>query len=234
MRINKLIAESGICSRRNADKLIMDGEVKVNGKVCTLGQEVDPISDSVVVSGKKINIVSKYEYYIMNKPKGYVCTVKDDKDRKTVMDLLPANITRVFPVGRLDYDSEGLLLFTNDGDLTFKLTHPKNEIPKTYLVKTEKPISDKDINLLRSGVVIDGVKTKKCNIKVIESNKNFTKVHITITEGRNRQIRKMFEAIGNNVDFLKRIKIGDLTLSGLNRGEIRKLTREEIDYLIYL
>lgn len=231
MRINKYLAESGICSRRSADKLILDGVVKINGKICTLGQEVDEFSDSVTVNGKKITPVTNYEYYIMNKPKGYVCTVKDDKERKTVMDLLPSNLKRVVPVGRLDYDSEGLLLFTNDGELTFKLTHPKNEIPKTYLVKTEKPVSEKDLAELRNGVMVDGKKTKKCKINVIEPTKTGTKLHITITEGKNRQIRKMLEAVNNNVDFLKRIKIGDLTLTGLNRGEIRKLSPQEIEYL---
>jgi len=233
MRINKYLAQSGVASRRNADKLIEDGVVKINGKIAKLGDEVD-FSDSVSVNGKQINTVKKYDYYMMNKPKGYVCTVKDDKDRKTVMDLLPNNSKRLFPVGRLDYDSEGLLILTNDGDLTFKLTHPKNEVPKTYLVKTEKPVSDEDLVKLRSGVVIDGVKTKKCNVKLIETNKTGSKLHVTITEGRNRQIRKMFEAVNNCVDFLKRIKIGDLALTGLNRGEIRALTSQEINYLLNL
>ncbi len=234
MRINKYLAESGVCSRRAADKLISDGLVKKNGKTCTLGEEVDIVNDKITVDGKPINVVKKFEYYIMNKPKGYVCTVKDDKDRKTVMDLLPKNTPRVFPVGRLDYDSEGLLLFTNDGDLAFKLTHPKNEVPKTYLVKTEKPVSDKDLAILRSGVVIDGEKTKKCNVSLIETTKKGSRLNVTITEGKNRQVRKMFEAVNNSVDFLKRIKIGDLKLSGLNRGETRKLTKEEINYLLYL
>ena len=234
MRINKFLAESGVCSRRAADKLIEEGVVKVNGKVCGLGTEINEAEDRVTVNGKTVNLVKKYEYYIMNKPKGFVCTVKDDKGRKTVMDLLPPNCARVFPVGRLDYDTEGLLILTNDGDLTFKLTHPKNEVPKTYVVKTEKTVSDKDLGALRSGVVIDGVKTKKCNVTLVETTKEGSKLQITITEGRNRQIRKMIEAVGNSVDFLKRIKIGDLTVSGLNRGEIRKLSPEEINYLILL
>lgn len=234
MRINKFLAESGVCSRRAADKLIADGLVKKNGKLCSVGEEIDIINDKITVEGRPVNIVKSFDYYIMNKPKGYVCTVKDDKDRKTVMDLLPKNIARVYPVGRLDYDSEGLLIFTNDGDLAFKLTHPKNEIPKTYLVKTEKPVSDKDLSVLRSGVVIDGIKTKKCNVMLIETNKKGSRLHVTITEGRNRQVRKMFEAVNNSVDFLKRIKIGDLKLTELNRGEIRKLTKEEINYLLYL
>lgn len=233
MRINKFLAESGVCSRRAADKLIEEGVVKINGKVCGLGAEVE-MSDSVSVNGKIVNTVKKYDYYIMNKPKGYVCTVKDDKGRKTVMDLLPPNIKRLFPVGRLDYDTEGLLILTNDGNLTFKLTYPKNEVPKTYLVKTEKPVTEEDLNKLRSGVVIDGVKTKKCNVKLIETTKEGSKLNITITEGRNRQIRKMIEAVNNNVDFLKRIKIGELKLTGLNRGEVRSLTPFEIEYLLNL
>lgn len=234
MRINKYLAESGVCSRRAADNLIAEGVVKKNGKVCSVGEDVDIVNDKITVSGKPVSIVKNFEYYVMNKPKGYVCTVKDDKDRKTVMDLLPKNITRVYPVGRLDYDSEGLLIFTNDGDLAYKLTHPKNEIPKTYLVKTEKPVSDKDVAALRAGVTVDGVRTKKCNVTLIETNKTGSKLHVTITEGRNRQVRKMFEAVGNSVDFLKRIKIGDLKLTGLNRGETRKLTPAEINYLLYL
>ena len=231
MRINKFLAESGVASRRASDRLIEDGVVKINGKIASLGDEVDPASDTVSVNNKIVNTVKKYDYYIMNKPKGYVCTVKDDKGRKTVMDLLPLSAKRLFPVGRLDYDTEGLLILTNDGDLTFRLTHPKNEIPKTYLVKTEKPVSDEDLVKLRSGVVIDGVKTQKCNVRLIETLKTGSKLHITITEGRNRQVRKMFEAVGNFVDFLKRIKIGDLTLTGLNRGEVRQLNMREIEYL---
>ncbi len=234
MRINKYLATCGVASRRNADKIIQDGLVKINGKICSMGDDVNVGEDTVVVNGKVVSVVKHFDYYIMNKPKGYVCTVKDDKGRKTVIDLLPSSVKRLFPVGRLDYDTEGLLILTNDGDLTFRLTHPKNEVPKTYLVKTEKPVSDEDVQKLRSGVYIDGVKTKKCNIRLIESTKTGSKLHITITEGRNRQVRKMFEAVNNNVDFLKRIKIGDLTLSGLDRGQVRQLTAREVDYLLNL
>ncbi len=234
MRINKFLALSGVASRRASDEMIKDGLVKINGKICSPGDEVDIGSDTVLVNGKIINTVKKFDYYIMNKPKGYVCTVKDDKGRKTVMDLLPPNIKRLFPVGRLDYDTEGLLILTNDGDLTFKLTHPKNEVPKTYLVRTEKPVNDEALAKLRSGVYIDGVKTKKCNVRLLETSKTGSKLHITISEGRNRQIRKMFEAVNNSVDFLKRVKIGDLTLSGLDRGEVRQLSPREVDYLMNL
>lgn len=231
MRINKFLAESGVGSRRACDKIIEEGRVKINGKVCSLGAEVDPVKDSVTFDGKKLGKVKKFEYYVMNKPKGCVCTVKDDKGRKTVMDYLPPLNVRVYPVGRLDYDSEGLLIFTNDGDFANRLTHPSNEIPKTYLVKIEGSIEESSLAKLRAGVVIDGVKTKKCNIKVVDEFKDFTKMHVTITEGRNREIRKMFETVGKEVVFLKRIKIGDLALHGLDRGECRKLTPEEIEYL---
>ena len=234
MRINKYLATCGVASRRNADKMIEDGLVRINGKICSMGDDVNVGEDTVVVNGKVVSVVKHFDYYIMNKPKGYVCTVKDDKGRKTVIDLLPPSAKRLFPVGRLDYDTEGLLILTNDGDLTFRLTHPKNEVPKTYLVKTEKPVSDEDVQKLRSGVYIDGVKTKKCNIRLIESTKTGSKLHITITEGRNRQVRKMFEAVNNNVDFLKRIKIGDLTLTGLDRGQVRQLSAREVDYLLNL
>lgn len=231
MRINKYLAECGVASRRAADKMIENGEVKINGKICSLGDEVDIDSDHVTVNGKTVSAVKKYDYYIMNKPKGYVCTVKDDKGRKTVMDLLPQNVKRVFPVGRLDYDSEGLLILTNDGELTYRLTHPKNEIPKTYLVKLEGTISDEALNKVRNGVVIDGKKTGKSNIKIVEQTRDAVRLHITITEGRNRQVRKMFLAVGKEVKLLKRIKIGELFLKGLDRGEVRKLTNEEVEYL---
>ena len=231
MRINKFLAECGIASRRGCDEIIKEKRVKVNGRVCDLGAEIDEVNDSVSVDGKKVARAKKFEYYIMNKPKGCVCTVKDDKGRKTVMDYLPKNTARIFPVGRLDYDSEGLLIFTNDGDLANRLTHPSNEIPKTYLVKTEGETPEKAVEKIRNGVVIDGKMTKKCSVKVIESCKDYTKLHVTISEGRNREIRKMFESVGKNVDFLKRIKIGDLPPRGLNRGEVRKLTAEEVEYL---
>ena len=147
------------------------------------------------------------------------------------MELLPPDAGRVFPVGRLDYDTEGMLLLTDDGDLTFRLTHPKNEVPKTYLVKIEKGITDAELNRLRAGVEIDGVLTGKSKVKVIETDKAFTKLQVTITEGRNRQVRKMFEAVGKQVVFLKRIKIGEMRLGSLPRGKVRKLTAEEIFYL---
>ena len=233
MRINKYLAESGVASRRACDKLIADGRVKVNGKPASLGEDVAD-GDEVTVDGKPVQRRTAHSYYLMNKPKGYVCTVKDDKDRKTVMQLLPAGVGRLFPVGRLDYDTEGMLLFTDDGDLAFRLTHPKNEISKTYLVKIEGSIGDAELNRLRAGVELDGKLTNKSRIKVVATDKKFTKLHITVTEGRNRQVRRMFEAVGKHIVFLKRIKIGEMPLGSLERGKVRKLTQEEIFYLTNL
>ena len=230
MRINKYLAECGVASRRGCDKLIEEGRVTVNGKTAALGDDIAG-GEEICVDGVPVSHGEKHSYYLLNKPKGYVCTVRDDKGRKTVMELLPPDAGRVFPVGRLDYDTEGMLLLTDDGDLTFRLTHPKNEVPKTYLVKIEKGITDAELNRLRAGVEIDGVLTGKSKVKVIETDKDFTKLQVTITEGRNRQVRKMFEAVGKQVVFLKRIKIGEMRLGSLPRGKVRKLTAEEIFYL---
>ena len=231
MRINKFLAEQGIASRRGADELVASGRVKINGKTAKAGDDVTA-SDVVELDGKILSHKVKYEYYLLNKPKGCVCTVKDEKGRKTVLDLLPAGAGRVFPVGRLDYDSEGLLILTNDGELAYRLTTPQNEIPKTYLIRVEGSITPVQLNRIRAGVEIEkGVVTKKCKINVIETDKAYTKLHVTLTEGKNREIRRMFEVVGKTVVFLKRIKVGDLTLSGLDRGAVRRLTQEEIFYL---
>ena len=231
MRINKFLAEQGIASRRGSDQIIAEWRVTVNGKPAKAGDDV-AADDVVMVDGKILSHKVKYEYYLLNKPKGYVCTVSDDKGRKTVMDLLPAGAGRVFPVGRLDYDTEGMLLLTNDGDLAYRLTAPQSEISKTYLVRIEGTITDQQLNRLRAGVEIErGVLTKKCKITVTETGKTFTKLRVVLTEGKNREIRKMFEVVGKNVDFLKRLKIGELTLTGLDRGAVRRLTPEEVYYL---
>jgi 23S rRNA pseudouridine2605 synthase len=211
--------------------MIAAGRVKINGVVATLGANVEDTDEVIVDDVLLSREEKKEEYYIMNKPKGVICTVSDDRGRKTVMDLLPQSVGRVFPVGRLDYETEGLLILTNDGDLAFRLTHPTSEIPKTYLVRIEGTMTEKDLNPIRSGVELDGVLTKKCKAHIVETDKAYTKVHITITEGRNRQVRRMFEAIGRSVAFLKRVSIGRLKLTGLDRGEVRPLTEQEIAYL---
>ncbi len=231
MRINKFLAEKGLTSRRRADEMISAGRVQINGKIASLGANVEE-GDEVLLDGQTIVVSEKKEeYYIMNKPKGVVCTASDDRGRKTVMDLLPENIGRVFPVGRLDYATEGLLILTNDGDLAFRLTHPSTEIPKTYMAKIEGTLTEEDLNPIRSGIELDGVLTKKCKAHIVETNKNYTKVEITIKEGKNRQVRRMFEAIGKNVELLRRVSVGQLRLKGLDRGQVRPLTEQEILYL---
>lgn len=230
MRINKFLAACGVASRRECDKLIESGAVLINGKPAQIGTDVGD-DDTVTVNGTTVS-VRKNEYYILNKPKGYICSVRDEKGRKTVLDLMPQGAGRIYPVGRLDYDSEGLLILTTDGALAQHLTHPSNEVPKTYLVKIEGTITEAGLNPIRSGVDIGGYVTKKCKAHIVETNKEYTKIHVTITEGKNREVRKMFEAIGKEVTLLKRIKIGEITLRGLDRGAYRKLTKQEVAYLL--
>ena len=234
MRINKYLAECGVASRRACDKLVAEGQVTVNGHTAAIGEDIDEQRDTIAVRGVPVERSIRHQYYLMNKPKGYICSVHDDRGRKTVLDLMPDRGGRIYPVGRLDYDTEGMLILTDDGDLGFRLTHPKNEIPKTYLVKIEGGITDAELNRLRAGVELDGKRTNKSKIKVVETDKKFTKLHVTINEGRNRQVRRMFESVGKEITFLKRIKIGDMGLGSLERGKVRKLTAEEILYLTNL
>lgn len=232
MRINKYIASSGVTSRRNADKLVTEGRVKVNGKTVTeLGFYVNENNDTVSVDGKKIALINKYTYIMMYKPKGCVCSANDECGRKTVFDYVDID-KRLFTVGRLDYDSEGLLLLTNDGALAQYITHPGNEIPKSYLVKVEGDIPEADLARLRKGVKLDdGSLTARAKVRLKEIAGNVYSYDVTIFEGKNREIRRMFEAIGKEVIFLKRVAVGDLRLGGLSRGTYRYLTDKEIDYL---
>ena len=232
MRLNKYIAECGAASRRGADKLISEGLVKVNNKTVTeLGTVVNEDNDTVTVNGKKLVLRNRNVYIILNKPKGCITAVKDDKGRKTVMDYVDVKDKRLFPVGRLDYDSEGLVLLTNDGDTAYKLTHPSSEIPKTYIVKVEGEIPEKELDKLRDGIPLDGAVTHRAKIKVLGSEDKISRIEITIYEGKNRQIRRMFEYIGYNVIFLKRTAIGEIRLGGLGRGLTRYLTPKEIQFL---
>lgn len=230
MRINKYIASCGICSRRAAEDLVRDGKIKINGKTTTdLATEIDECNDTVTLDGRKISLVSRFIYIMFNKPKGCVCTVKDDKGRKTVMDYLQEfGDKRIFPVGRLDYDTEGLLLLTNDGDFANRLTQPMSEVPKTYIAKVEGEIPESDLARLRNGIVLDGVKLRRCKIKVLGVENGITRYEVTIFEGKNRQIHRMFESIGKEVVFLKRVKIGEVKLGGLGRGANRFLTEKEL------
>lgn len=234
MRINKFLAECGIASRRNCETLVTAGRVKVNGKTVTmLATYVDPEFDLVSVDEKPVKPIARHLYLALNKPKGYVCTTNDEFGRKTVMDFFEGKYPgkRIFPVGRLDYDTEGLLILTTDGDLSNRLMHPRNEIPKTYVAKIEGEIAESDLNKLRQGVILDGVKTKKCKVRLLGTENNVSRVEVVITEGRNRQVRRMFESINRDVIFLKRTAIGDIKLGGLYRGNFRELKENEIEYL---
>jgi 23S rRNA pseudouridine2605 synthase len=231
MRLNKYISHSGYTSRRKADDLIFQGKVKVNNKIeKNPGYQVDVDKDVVIVEGKELKQDNKIIYIMLNKPTDVITSVDDQFDRKTVVDLVKID-ERVYPVGRLDYDSSGLILLTNDGDLTYKLTHPKHEIFKKYFVKVNKFLSDKEIYTLKKGVVIDGYMTNNSKIEVISKNRGHTNMYVSIDEGRNRQIRKMFKTQGADVLTLKRISIGNLTLGNLKEGNWRYLTKHEINYL---
>jgi 23S rRNA pseudouridine2605 synthase len=231
MRLNKYISHSGYTSRRKADDLIFQGKVKVNNKIeKNPGYQVDVDKDVVIVEGKELKQDNKIIYIMLNKPTDVITSVDDQFDRKTVVDLVKID-ERVYPVGRLDYDSSGLILLTNDGDLTYKLTHPKHEIYKKYFVKVNKFLSDKEIYTLKKGVVIDGYMTNNSKIEVISKNRGHTNMYVSIDEGRNRQIRKMFKTQGGDVLTLKRISIGNLALGNLKEGNWRYLTKQEINYL---
>lgn len=228
-RLNKYLADCGVGSRRECDALIKDGFVKVNGKVAVLGQTVTE-NDKITVKDKRVGDKQKLYYLMLHKPKGCVTTVKDDLGRKTVMDFIDLK-ARLYPVGRLDYDTEGLLILTNDGDLSNRLTHPRNEINKTYVCRVSGILKESERIQMERGVLIDGVKTAPAKVKILEQDQHHTRCEVIIHEGRNHQVRKMFEAVGKEVEFLKRVAIGDLRLGGLKRGEYRFLNELEIDYL---
>ena len=232
MRLNKFMASCGVASRRKCDEIIESGRVKINAKkVKKLGTQVDVKNDLVTVDDRAIRIRGDFEYYILYKPVGYVTTVSDPQHRKTVMELIPDSRKRLYPIGRLDYNTSGLLLVTNDGDLTQKLTHPSFELGKTYLATVEGEVTLADITKLKNGVDIGGFITSKAQVNLIRSNKNESKVKLTIHEGKNRQVRRMFLSIGKKVTALERIAVGKLTLSGLGVGECRPLFENEIEYL---
>lgn len=232
MRINKYIAQAGIASRRKADELIQSGKVKVNGACLTEpGYDVAE-GDTVEVEGKTIENSDKKVYYAMNKPIGCITSVKDDLGRATVMDVLTDVDERVFPVGRLDYNTSGLLFVTNDGDFAYRLTHPKHNVDKTYRVRIAGTLSKEKLATLRKGVDIGGFVTSRAKVDVVSWTKHSSIIEITIHEGKNRQVRKMFAAVGKNVQELERISIGNIKLGHLKQGQYRRLTKNEIEYLM--
>ena len=232
MRLNKFLSTAGIASRRKCDELIKEGRVSVNGQNMTeMGFDVNLKKDVVKFDGRVISLPTSFVYYKFNKPKGYVCTANDEKGRKTIFDLVNSSY-RLFSVGRLDYDTEGLLILTNDGDFANKISHPTFHIEKEYRVTVEGEILESEMAVLRKGVVVDGERLPSSKVKWLSYEKGFTKLSVIIDEGQNRQIRRMFEAIGKNIKLLKRIRIGKVSLGGLKRGELKELKPLEIALLL--
>lgn len=230
-RLQKIIANSGYCSRRHAEELILAGKVCVNGEVVReLGTKVSN-KDDITVEGNSL-LKDESVYFLLNKPRGIISSASDDKNRKTVVDLIKTD-KRIYPVGRLDYDTTGVLLLTNDGELTNLLTHPKNEVDKIYVAKLNKILDIGDLKTLENGVIIDGYKTRKCKVKIkkIDKIKNTCMVEVRIHEGKNHQVKKMFNTLGYDVIKLKREVFAFLTTSGLKSGEYRTLSPKEVKQL---
>ena len=233
-RLQKIIAESGYTSRRKAEELIKQGKVFVNGvKIVELGTKAS-FGDIITVNGVTLQ-KSDYVYFLLNKPRGIISSVKDEKDRKTVVDLIETD-KRIYPIGRLDYDTTGLILLTNDGELTNKLIHPKNKVEKVYLAKIKGIITGTDINKMKNGLVIDNQKTSPCRVKLKSYDKktNTSMVELTIHEGKNHQVKKMFEAVGYDVLKLTRIRFAFLDVKSLKSGEYRILNPKEVKRLYSL
>lgn len=232
MRINKYIAHAGVASRRKAEELIKRGLVTLNGQVVIELATTVKSGDRVEVEGQPIYNEEKV-YYLLNKPRGVISSVRDDKGRQTVVDLLPEVKERIYPVGRLDWDTSGLLILTNDGDFTDKMLHPRHEIDKVYVARVKGLASKDNLRPLTKGIVIDGKKTQPARYRIVKTDreKNRSVVELTIHEGRNHQVKKMFEAVGLMVDKLSRTRFGTLDLSGLNSGEARRLNKKEISQL---
>ena len=232
IRLQKYMADAGIMSRRAAEEEIKNGNVSINGHVASLGAKIDPRNDVISYRGKRIRYEKKeYTYIMMNKPRGYLCSTTDDRGRKCVTDLLDGVDARVYPVGRLDLVSEGILLLTDDGELKNRLTHPKHTIGKVYRVKVAGKVSDEQMEILTSPLVIDDYKIQPVTVTISGEDEGGTVLKMTLFEGRNRQIRKMCEAAGLTVKRLSRISIGNLKLDGLPVGKWRYLEQHEIDYL---
>ena len=232
-RINKYLAELGVGSRRAVDKMIEEKRIKVNGILAESGVKVDK-NDTITINGKPLNIEKKQKvYFILNKPKRVLSTAKDERGRKTVVDLIDTK-ERIFPIGRLDYDTEGLLLLTNDGEIFNKIIHPRTEVYKTYLVEAKGNINMTTLNKLKRGIMLDDKMTLPAKAKILLADERHTELHFAIKEGRNRQVRRMFELVGHPVINLKRIMLGELNLDGLEVGEYRPLTKKEINYLYSL
>lgn len=228
LKLQTFMAHAGIASRRGAEELIAEGKVKVNGEVAHIGQRIDPNKDEVSFKGKKLGKPEKLRYFLVYKPIGFVSTTQDDMGRKIVNSLLPNIPERLYPVGRLDQDSSGLMLLTNDGDLAYKLTHPKFKVPKTYHVTVWGKPSYKALNLLREGVKLTEGFTKADRFEVIDEQEDSTTLEVTIHQGYNRQVRRMMERIGYEVKSLKRIQLGNLKIEQLDGKQFVELSASEV------
>ena len=231
IRVHKYMASAGVASRRQCEELIQEGKVTVNGRPAELGMSIDPDTDEVRGEGRLVKPPNNHVYLMLNKPAGCVSTCSDEKDRKTVLDCLTGVSERVYPIGRLDYNTEGLLLLTNDGDFAQKLAHPRHSVAKKYLAVIDGGIDDVDVRRLEAGVTVDGRRTQPAVVKVLHREPTRTELMVIIREGRNRQIRKMFEAVGKHVTYIKRVAVGSLPLGDLKRGQYRHLSASEIDKL---
>ena len=232
IRLQKFIADAGIMSRRHAEEEIANSNVSVNGHIATIGMKIDPSVDLVTYKGKQIEFKNRtYTYILMNKPRGYLCATSDERGRKCVTDLLAGVDARVYPVGRLDLISEGILILTDDGELKNRLTHPKHTVPKVYRVKVGGAITEKQLETLTSPLIIDGYQIKPVDVAVSSIDESGTVLKMTLFEGRNRQIRKMCEQAGLEVKRLSRVSIGNIKLNGLPVGKWRYLEEEEVEYL---
>lgn len=232
VRLQKYMAEAGIASRRKSEELIAAGKVRVNGKVAEIGDKINPRTDKVTVSGKKVVKSKKQVYIMLHKPRGFITTMHDEMDRKCVAELIADVPERVYPVGRLDRESEGLLLLTNDGEFANALTHPSKHVPKTYRVTVRPDVTKEQLAAFENGIEIDGKMTLPAEVRVLDKQEGRVVLEVVIYEGRNRQIRKMCEALGLEVARLKRTKIGSLKLGMLKPGEYRYLTEKEIHGLL--
>ena len=233
VRLQKMLADCGVASRRKSEELINAGSVKVNGKIAQLGDKVDPYKDKVFVNGKRITAAAKpkHRYIMLHKPRGFITTMRDERGRKCVAELIKDIPERVYPVGRLDKDSEGMLLFTNDGEFANLITHPKKDIYKVYRVTIRPGITEEQIVTFETGMMLDGRKTAPAEVRVVKKEAGRTVLEIVLREGRNRQIRRMCEMLGLEVARLKRVAIGQVKLGMLKQGDWRDLTPEEVKKL---
>ena len=232
IRLNKFLASCGVASRRHSDELIMQGKISVNGKIVTTpGVSINEKKDKVIYDGKELSLPSSFVYIKLNKPKGYICSASDEKGRKTIYDLIDTE-ERLFSIGRLDYDTEGLIILTNDGDFANKVGHPSYSIEKEYQVTIEGKVLESELAVMRKGAVVDGERMPPARVKILRVEEKFSKLSVIINEGQNRQVRRMFEAIGRVIVLLKRVRIGDVKLGGLSRGEYRDLRIEELNSLV--